>query len=431
MKRLVFTALLFGTITQLTAQVLTLHDAINIALKKNLDIEIARNSVTANEINNHISVAGGLPTVDASLTNNQSLTNLTQNLSNGTTTKRNNNFNTSLASNVGASFLLYNGFRVHATKKRLEALQLQSEQVLNTQVQNIIADVMLKYYDIVRQHNYIETIRQSIEATLQRKKLVELRQSVGLANNADTYQAQLDLTASEQEMQTQELILMQSKTDLLNLMTQRPDSNFVISDTIIVDSSISLNSVRERIMLNPEVLSAEQEIRINELITKEVGAQRYPAVTLNTGVNYSRSQNGAGFTLLNQTLGPYIGFSLGVPIFNGGALKRQQKVAEISAVNAGVSRQILLNTLKTSAEKSWQAYQNTLQRLQKEKENNRVAAALLQLTLQRFELSAATIIEVREAQRSFEEAGYRLVNLSYAAKVAEIALKRLANQLGT
>src|SRR4051794_32430254 len=100
MKRLVFMALLFGTITQSPAQVLTLHDAINIALKKNLHIEIARNSVTANEINNHISVAGGLPTVDASLTNNQSLTNLTQNLSNGTTTKRNNNLNTSLASTV-------------------------------------------------------------------------------------------------------------------------------------------------------------------------------------------------------------------------------------------------------------------------------------------------------------------------------------------
>ncbi len=64
------------------------------------------------------------------------------------------------------------------------------------------------------------------------------------------------------------------------------------------------------------------------------------------------------------------------------------------------------------------------------KENNGIAAALHQLTLQRFELSAATIIEVREAQRSFVEAGYRLVNLSYSAKVAEIELKRLASQLG-
>ncbi len=135
--------------------------------------------------------------------------------------------------------MLFNGFRVHAAKSRLEALEKQSEQQINVQIQNVIADVMVKYYDIVRQDSYIKTIRQSIEVTLQRKKLVDARQSVGLANNADTYQAQLDLNASEQELQSQELVLSQSKADLMNLLTQRADSAFAIRDTIIVDSLVS------------------------------------------------------------------------------------------------------------------------------------------------------------------------------------------------
>jgi outer membrane protein len=430
MKRFALIGLLFFAVNRLEAQVLTLQEAINIALKNSLDIEIAKNNVAASELNNHLSVAGGLPTVAGNLANNESITNLNQKLSNGTTTKRNGNLNNALNASIEANYLIFNGFRVHATKKRLEVLQQQSEQLVGLQIQNIVASVMVKYYDVVRQNSYIETIQQSIEATLQRKNIVDVRQSVGLANNADTYQAQLDLTASQQELQNQELILMQAKTDLLNLMTQRPDSNFVVRDTIIIDSTINFNLVRENLQKNPELLSAEQEIRISELIVKEVGAQRYPAISLNTGVNYSRSQNAAGFTLLNQNLGPYLGFSVGLPIFNGGIYKRQQKVAEITTKSATASRQILLNTLLTSAVKSWQAYQNTLQRLQLEKENNRVAAALLQLTLKRFELSAATIVEVREAQRSFVEAGYRLVNLSYSAKVAEIELKRLSNQLG-
>ncbi|MCW3115498.1 MAG: TolC family protein [Segetibacter sp.] len=429
MKRIVLIGLLFFTCDQLKAQVLTLQEAINIALKNSLDIEIARNTATANEIGNHPSFTGALPTVDANLTNTQSLTNLTQQLSNGTTTKRNGNLNNQLNSSVSANYLVFNGFRVHATKRRLEVLQQQSEQLVNVQIQNIVANVMIKYYDVVRQNNYIETIRQSIEATLQRKKIIDVRQSVGLANNADTYQAQLDLTASQQELQSQELVLMQAKTDLLNLMTQRPDSTFAIRDTIVVDSLVNFSLVRENIKKNPELLSAEQEITINELIVKEVGAQRYPAISLNSGINYSRSQNAAGFTLLNQNLGPFVGFSVGIPIFNGGLYKRQQRVAEISIKNATATRQILLNTLETSAVRSWQAYQNTLQRLQLERENNRIASALLQLTLQRYELSAATIIEVREAQRSFVEAGYRLVNLSYSAKLAEIELKRLSSQL--
>jgi outer membrane protein len=430
MKRFVLMGLLVAAAVQSNAQFLTLPEAINIALKNSLDIVIARNTVRESEINNHISVAGGLPSVNGNFTNNQSLTNLNQKLSNGTTTKRNGNLNNALNAGIEGTFLVFNGFRVQATKKRLEALQQQSEQSVSVQIQNIIADVMVKYYDVVRQNSYIETIRQSIEATLQRKRIVDVRQSVGLANNADTYQAQLDLTASQQELQSQELVLMQAKADLMNLLTQRADSAFSIRDTIIVDGSINYNAVRENIKNNPELLSAEQQIRINELIVKEVGAQRYPSIGLNTGFNYTRSQNAAGFTLLNQNLGPYIGFSVGLPIFNGGVYKRQQRVAQISTQSSIASRQIIQNNLETSAVKSWQAYQNTLQRLQLEKENNLVASALLQLTLQRFELSAATIVEVREAQRSFVEAGYRLVNLSYSAKLAEIELKRLASQLG-
>ena len=430
MKRFGLVALLLLAFSVIKAQVLTLEDAINIALKKSLDIQIARNNVTASEINNHISVAGGLPTVSGSLTNNQSVTNLNQKLSNGTTTKRNGNANNALNSSLEASFVVFNGFRVHATKQRLAALERQSGQLVNAQIQNIIASVMLGYYDVVRQYSYMETIRQAIEVTLQRKKIIDARQSVGLANNADTYQAQLDLAASEQEFQSQELILIQAKSDLMTLLTQRPDSAFAIRDTIVVDSLLSFDSVRVNIERNPDVLSAEQQIQINELIVKEIGAQRYPAISLNTGFNYSRSQNAAGFTLLNQNLGPYIGIGVGVPIFNGGLFKRQKRVAEIDIRNATANREILINTLENSAVKAWQAYNNNLKRLQVERETNRVAAALLQLTLQRYELSAATIIEVREAQRSFVEAGYRLVNLSYAAKVAEIELKRLSNQLG-
>jgi len=430
MKRIVFIALLVTGMTKAGAQILTLEEAINIALKNSLDIEIARNNVTASEINNHISIAGGLPDIGGSITNNQSLTNLNQQLSNGTTTKRNGNSNNALNAGLEVNYVVFNGFRVRAARSRLAALERLSQEQVGVQIQNIISDVMVNYYDIVRQHGYIRTIQQSLEVTQQRLRLVEARQSVGLANNADTYQAQLDLNAAQQELQSQQLVLTQSKSDLMTLLTQRPDSSFVISDTIIVDSLVNFATVDENIKNNPELLAAQQQIVVNEFLAKEIGALRYPAVGVNAGYNYARSQNAAGFTLLNQSQGPYVGLSLNVPIFNGGLYRRQQRVAEIDTRSATVTREILYNNLLNSAVKSWQAYKNNLQRLQVERENNRVAAALLNLTQQRYELSAATIVEVREAQRSFVEAGYRLINLAYAAKVAEIELKRLSNQLG-
>ena len=429
MKRVVSLCFLFFAVANVNAQNLTLDEAINIALKNSLDIEIAQNTYEANRINNHLAMAGGLPEVSGSLTDNQSLTNLNQKLSNGTTTKRNGNSNNALNAGIEASFLLYNGNRVRYTKSRLGAIERQSAEDINLQIQNLVASVMIKYYDIIRQAGYVTTIQQSIDVTLQRKKLIDARQEVGLANNADSYQARLDLTAAQQELRSQALILDQAKADLLSLLTLRPDSAITVRDTIIVDRNVSIAAVRENLRNNPAFLAADQQILINELIEKEIGARRYPSVSLNGGYNYVRSQNAAGFTLLNQNFGPFIGFGLQIPIFNGGVTRRQQQIAAIDTRNAERVRQTVLNDLESQAVKAWMSYQNSLERLEAEKENNRIAADLLTLVQQRFQLGVGTTVDLREAQRSFVEAGFRLVNLSYAAKVAEVELKRLSGQL--
>ena len=49
--------------------------------------------------------------------------------------------------------------------------------------------------------------------------------------------------------------------------------------------------------------------------------------------------------------------------------------------------------------------------------------------LQKFQLSQATILELNAAQKSFEDAAYRLTNLSYAAKIAEVELKIIGGGL--
>lgn len=89
----------------------------------------------------------------------------------------------------------------------------------------------------------------------------------------------------------------------------------------------------------------------------------------------------------------------------------------------------MLRDYSAGAVKMYQTYQSSIEQLENQKKNYALSKQLLDLTLQRFELIQATIIDVREAQRSFEEAGYRLINLNYAAKAAEIELKRLSNTL--
>ena len=413
-----------------SAQQITLQDAINIALKNSFDIQIAKNVVEINKTNNHIGVAGGLPTVNGTASNQESVVNINQKLNTGTEITRSGAATNALNANVTGSMLLYNGYRVVATKKRLEELEKQSSQLLNAQVQNTIANVMFKYYEVVRQQGYIQTLQQSIDLSKKQLELVQTKQSLGLANNADLFQSQIDLNTREQDMQTQQLIIDQAKTDFLNLLNVRPDSSINIKDTIIIDRNVKLADVINSIASNPQIVSLEQQIKINELIEKETAAQRYPSLRANTGLNYGRTQSSAGQLLLNQSYGPFVGLSVAVPIYNGGVIKRQQKVANINTQNAKLQKQSLLLDYESNAIKIFQSYTNSLKQLETQQKTYALSQKLVDLSYQRFQLAAATIIELREAQRSFENAGFRLVNLSYAAKIAEVELKRVSGKLG-
>ncbi|WP_153795864.1 TolC family protein [Foetidibacter luteolus] len=431
MKRL-FIILSFVSISA-TAQQLKLQDAINIALKNSLDIQLAKNVVDQNAVLNHYGVAGGLPLVSATLTDNEQLSSINQKFNVGDsatrTIKTNNVASNNLAANVTAGIVLYNGMRIVSTKKRLEQLQSQSEQILNSQVQNTIAAVMTKYFDVVRQENYTKTIQQSIEASKERLKILEVRKSAGLANNADIFQAQIDLNTLNQALESQKLVIDQAKTDLLTLLTLKADSSVTVIDTIEIDQAVMLDSVLNNLTTNADIIAADQQVRINQLIVKETAAQRYPTLSANGGYSYSRNQNAAGQTILNTRYGPTIGINLAIPIYNGSAVKRQQRAAEIGVNNAELQKRILIRDYEANAVKTYQAYQNTLNQYKTERRNYQLTQDLLSLVMERFRLRVATIIELRDAQQSFEQAGYRLVNLAYAAKASEIELKRVANKL--
>ena len=430
MKRKFFAALLsiiaFGSKAQ---NVLTLPDAVNMALKNSLDLQLAKNNVEIAGINHHIGVAGGLPLVTGSLVDNEQVTTVNQKQNSGNDINRTGAAANNLSANITGSILLYNGGRVVATKKRLAELQLQSQQQLNAQIQNIIASVMTGYYDIVRQQDYIKTIDQSIEASQEQLNIVKIRQQAGLANNADLFQAQIDLNTLQQSKLAQQLVADQAKAELLRLLTLKADSNITVKDTILVDKSIVLETILSGLEKNAEIQAALHQVRINEQLLKETRAQRFPSIRATTGYIFSRNQAAAGQLLLNQTYGPTVGVSIGIPIYNGSIYRRQEQVAAIDIRNAQIQKEVLVRDYSAQAVKQFQAYANTINQLDTAVQNYKLSEKLLNLVLLKFQYKQATIVEVKNAQQSFQESGFRLVNLNYAAKAAEIELKRLANVL--
>jgi outer membrane protein len=431
MKKAFFLVFCFGCLKGIPQTGLSLADAINTALKNSYDIQLAKNNLEISSVNNNIGVAGGLPQVIGTANDNQQLTTINQEFSDASrNTKRSNVGSNNLNAGVTGSIVLFNGWRVIATKKRLEELEKQNQQLLNAQIQNTIAAVMARYYDVFRQMELMKTVQQSIEVSKQRLQIVQVRKEVGLANNADLFQAQLDLNNQVQTAANQQLVIDQSMTDLQRQIYIQPDTSMFITDTTItIDSTISLDQVRSSLKNNPELLAASQQVNINELIQKEITAQRYPTLRASTGYNLTSSTSAAGFSQLNQSYGPFLGVNLSVPIYNGSIFKRQQRVAEINTKNATLQRDNLVMDFESGAVRSFQAYINSLEQLRTSKENYAVAKQLVDVVFQRLQLGEGTLVDMKLALQSFELEGYRRANLNYTAKIAEVELKRLSNQL--
>jgi outer membrane protein TolC len=409
---------------------LTISNAIDTALKNNFDIQIAKNNTDINRINNTFGVAGGLPSVNATAGDNNSVYNLKQKTSSGLDISKNNVNSSSLNAGITASMVLFNGFKITATKGKLNFLQKQSELELNQQIQNIIADVMLTYYDILRQQSYLNIIQSSLDVSSKKLDIVKERLNVGMANEADLLQAQIDLNMAEQNLKGQQLIIEQDKTNLLQLMGVKQFFSVTIHDTILVDKNIRKDTIINYLENNPQYLSAEQQIKINEQIVKEQKAQRYPSIRISTGYNLIYNSSSAGFNLFTQNYGPTVGATMQIPIFNGTIYKTQQDVALYNVKNARLQKESLLTSLKADAIKTFQSYESTLQQINSQQMSYEDAGKLVNIVVQRFRLNQATILDVKAAQASFENAGYMFVNLQYAAKIAEIELKRLIYRLG-
>jgi len=427
-KTLLYIFLLLPLIT--SAQVpLSITNAIDTALLNNFDILIAKSNTDINRVSNSFGNAGGLPSVNGTTSDNNSLYNLKQKTSSGIDITKNNVKSSSINAGVTASMVLFNGFKITATKGKLNYLQKLSELQLNQQIQNTIAQVMVMYYDIIRQQSYLNIIQSSLDVSSKKLDIVKDRYNVGMANDADLLQAKIDLNTAEQNIRGQQLIIEEDKTNLLQLIGAKQFFPVTIHDTILVDKFIQKDSIINYLENNPQYLSADQQIKINEQIVKEQKAQRYPSLRLNTGYNLTYSSSSAGFNLFTQNYGPTVGATMQIPIFNGTIYKTQQDVAKYNVETAKIQKEKLLSSLKADAINTFQSYESTLQQMDSQQMSYTDAAKLVEIVIQRFRANQSTILDVKAAQASFEGAGYMFVNQQYAAKVAEIELKRLIYRL--
>lgn len=405
-----------------TAQnVLTLNDAIQQALSKNFDLQIARNDEDVATLLNNWGNAGRLPSVSAGAGYNFSNNNLDQRLSNGTNIKRNGASFQSENASVVAQWRVFNGFRVVAAKSRLDEQQKIANLNVRQQANVLVYNVISSYINLLRFQAQQKANQETLLLFEERMKLAENRFNIGVAGKSDYLQAAADYNAAKTNIMTIENNIEQEKVRLNNILSRNPSEAFTTSDASMTDVSFD---DRDKILaaidtLNPSMLMARSQLAVLYQQQREINANRLPTVTLNAGAGLNNSVNSAGFTLRNTTYGPNAGIQLAIPIFQGGVVKQNLKVNAVQQKSQQVQIESLRNDLMTALAAAYNNYNNAkklydleLQTLEVVKENNVIA-------MERFRKASITSVELRQTQINLIESQTRMINAQYQMKQAE------------
>ncbi len=415
---------------QNSQKVLTIDDAVNIALKNNFDILVARNDADITKVDNTAGNAGMLPTVGVTGTGNYGLSDTKQKLSSGLENHYPSLSSTVLSAGAQLSWNLYDGGKMFVTKRKLNEIQALGEIQFNDKVLQTLYNVIAAYYDVVRQKQQLSSINEALNYNKDRVIIAQAGFNAGSLLKSDLLQAKIDLNVTTENAINQQYIIDVALKTLNQLLGKNADETYEISDSIPLNYSPDKADLLQRVnSSNTSILGFQKQIEIAQLALKESRSLYLPTLNVKAGYYLSQTSNSDGSILNNRSSGPQVGGTLVIPIYNAGETKRKETTARIQTQSAAYDFQNIQLQVNIQLQNTLIDFENQQKLLKIESENNELAKENIQISLERLKHGQTTSLEVHQAQEDYVQSSTRLINFRYNLKMAETKLKQLVSNL--
>ena len=431
MKKYNYTFLFFGlSFVVLSQSVLTIDDAIKIGLEKNYAVLISKNEKEITKAQNNFGNAGMSPVLSLNANLSLATVNSYQEFNTGAVQDRNGAQSNNTGASANVTWMVFDGLKMFAIKKRLtQSLQL-SELELKQQMENTIYEIISAYYSVVKINELIKAAKQNLVIYQERKKIAQLKFDIGSDSKVDVLLSQSNENKAKSAILQLNLQLIQAKTSLNNLLNKSVDTDFMTTDSIVVNYNPTMEELKKSVLKsNSSILISKQNELIVSQTVKEARSANLPYVQLNAAYVYNRNQSQAGFVFLNQQSGFNTGLTAGWLLFNGNKGSKLVKERNIMYLNQRYKTEFIQQQIDAQVFNSYKSFQLNKEIMELELQNLKDSKDVLNVSLERYKVGKANLLETIETQKNLEEAQTRYMEALYSIKIAEADLLRANGSL--
>ena len=431
MKLFKYFVIVLGFCNYLVAQdLLTVNDAIKIGLEKNYSVLIVKNNQEIAKTQNNFGNSGMSPTVSLNGGINAASLDSYQEFNTGAIQDRTGAKTNNLSASLNANWTIFDGLKMFAVKKRLDLNEGLSAMELKQQMENTVYDIIISYYGIVKTLELIKAAKQNLSIYEERKKLAKLKLEIGSDSKVDVLLSQSDENKAKSAIIQLELQLLNSKVALNNLLNKPADFDYKTSDSIIVNYDPAIGELKKSASTaNASIQISKQNELIFTQSIKEARSANLPLVQLNGAYNFTRNQSQAGIIFLNRQNGLNGGVTASWLLFNGNKNNKLVKERNILALNQKYITEQTQIKVDGVVYTNYKTFLLNKQIVGLELQNLKDSKEVLDVSIERYKIGKANLLETIETQKNLEDAQTRYINALYAIKIAETELLRTNGSL--
>lgn len=413
-----------------TQEKLSLQQAIELALKNNYDIILAQNELEIAGNNNTAGNAGMLPVLSAEISNSTNISNSRLEFFDREPRESPNARTDNLSAAALLNWKIFDGMNMFITRKKLGELENMGETELKMTIENTVAGVIEKYYEIVQLEKSILVTQEAILLSLERKKLAEKRLEIGSGSQLEINQAIVDMNADSLVLLQQEMLIKSSKSHLNTMLAIDPAKDFKVDPVISFNTNLDYSTLLKLAEAqNPDLLLEKINTRISELDLAAYKSQRFPIVALNGGYTFTQSKAEVGIYSLRSQYGPEFGLTASMTLFNGLYTERNIKNARIRVESGRISVDKVMAAVKQSLYDMYLQYKSGLGMIRLETDNLTTARENVSIALEKYRLGMMNDIDLRTIQQKQVNAENSLLQAQFQVKIAETELMRICGKI--